>query len=235
MKRFFIAHPTADGGVDLHPMKEWIRQHPEVLPPGVDPINNTSHTFRRALKRVGWTAQELDTEVRMIPPGDWEAIADVLGPATPDDQLDEDADDEQAFGLEYQLRDFLAQNLRAVPINGRRLQLYADAGGRNGIEYPTPVGPIDILAVDDVGGFVVFELKRARTADRAVGQLTRYMGWVKQVLSLGTDVSGVIVAKSIDDRLRYAASVIPHVTLLEYSVEFRLHPANELPIPNSTG
>jgi hypothetical protein len=35
-------------------------------------------------------------------------------------------------------------------------------------------------------------------------------------------VFGVVVAKLIDDKLRYAASVIPNVSLLEYEVEFHL-------------
>ena len=32
MKRFFIAVPKEDGSVELHPMKEWLRQHPSEVP-----------------------------------------------------------------------------------------------------------------------------------------------------------------------------------------------------------
>ena len=66
----------------------------------------------------------------------------------------------------------------AVPVDGRALRLYVDPSGRDGVEFPTAVGPIDILARDDTGAFVVFELKRARSPDHAIGQLARYMGWV---------------------------------------------------------
>ena len=94
---------------------------------------------------------------------------------------------------------------------------------RNGREYLTDVGPIDILAEDDSGAFVVFELKLDRGPDRALGQLARYMGWVKLRLAGERAVRGVVVASSIDDRLRYAVCVVPNVSLLEYEVEFRLH------------
>ena len=54
-------------------------------------------------------------------------------------------------------------------------------------------------------------------------ELARYMGWVKLHLAGERAVRGVVVASSIDERLRYAACVFPNVSLLEYEVEFRLH------------
>jgi len=52
------------------------------------------------------------------------------------------------------------------------------------------------------------------------------MGWVRHTIGRGKGVTGAIVAKAIDDRLRYAASVIPGVALFEYRVEFHLEPAS---------
>lgn len=122
----------------------------------------------------------------------------------------------------------MASNLNTISVNRRRLRLYVDPTGRDGIEFPSAVGPIDILAVDESGSFYVFELKRASSADRAIGQLARYMGWVQQTIGKGREVSGVIVAKSISDNLRYAASIVPRVHLFEYEVEFHLRPAHHL-------
>ena len=128
------------------------------------------------------------------------------------------------FALEAQLRDFIVANLpRLPPVAGARLVLFRDEQGRDGIEYPTDVGPIDILAIDEHGNFFVFELKLERGPDRALGQLARYMGWVKVHLASDKAVSGVIVARAIDQRLRYAVNVFPNVTLLEYEVSFRLN------------
>ena len=135
---------------------------------------------------------------------------------------------EAEFTLEYQLRDFLAQNLEAISVEEKKLRLYVDSAGRDGVEFPTAVGPIDILAVDETDALVVFELKRAHSPDRAIGQLSRYMGWVKQTIGKGKQVRGVIVAKTISDNLRYAVTVIPHVSLFEYEVRFTLNPVTGL-------
>ena len=136
--------------------------------------------------------------------------------------------DALSFSLEYQLQDFLAQNIEAIPVDGKRLALFVDQSGRKGVEYPTDVGRIDILATDKDGAFVVFELKRALSPDHAIGQLARYMGWVKQKLANGREVHGVIVAKEIGDRLRFALTVMPNVSLFEYEVAFNLRPAAPL-------
>lgn len=215
VKRFNVAIAKDDGGVEIYPMKEWLRQHPDRAPPGLDPTSSTSHELRNALKKMGWSVQDTDTEVRLVMPGA------VLGTDEPEDE----AQPEPTFTLEYQLRDFLAQNLALIPVDGRKLRLYVDPTGRDGTEFPTAVGPIDILAIDDMGDLVVFELKRARTPDHAIGQLTRYMGWVKQTIGRDRKVRGVIVAKTITDSLRYAVGVIPDVSLFEYEVSFQLRPA----------
>jgi hypothetical protein len=117
--------------------------------------------------------------------GQWEIVADGAGTLsvrqygledTEGAPLDISASAALCFPLESHLRDFIARNLSAVGPGGVKLTLYHDGQGRNGIEYPTGVGPIDILAVDAQGNFVVFELKLSKGPDSAVGQLLRYMG-----------------------------------------------------------
>ena len=131
------------------------------------------------------------------------------------------------FALEHQLRDFLANNLSLIDIDGKRFSLYQDGRGR-GIEYQPGVGSIDILAIDNEGALYVFELKRADSSDRAIGQLTRYMGWVKQTIGKGRAVYGVIVSRVITDKLRFAREAVPNVYLLEYGISLTLRQANEL-------
>jgi len=228
IQRHNVVIPREDGGVEIHPLKEWLRQHPDTLP-DMDPSSTTSHQLRSALCRLGWTMQEAPTEIRLIKPEpdlDPNAVKRIFGSDDPVD--DADTSESPIFSLEYQLRDFLASNLGTVSIGGKRLRLYIDPTGRDGIEFPSAVGPIDILAVDDKGSFYVFELKRANGADRAMGQLARYMGWVKQTIGKGHSVYGVIVAKGISENLRYAASIVPNVHLFEYAVQFELKPAHDL-------
>lgn len=131
-------------------------------------------------------------------------------------------DEPTLFALEAHLRDFIARNLGKLAIDGVRLRLFRDENGRSGVEYRTDVGLIDILTIDEDGNFFVFELKVDRGPDRALGQLARYMGWVKRHLAANKDVTGVIVANAIDQKLRYAATVLPQVVLLEYELDFRI-------------
>ena len=127
------------------------------------------------------------------------------------------------FKMEAELRDFLAHNLHLVKISTGKLTLL-------GVEYQTATGPIDILVQDTEGSFFVIELKRGGAPDKTVGQLLRYMGWVRHHLAKGNPVSGVIVAREITQTLLYAALLVPNVSLFEYAVQFSLkQPAHQLP------
>ena len=142
---------------------------------------------------------------------------------TPGDESEEDiASPDLLFPLESHLRDFIAQNLNTITVAGKRLSLYVDDDGRDGIEYPTDVGRIDILAVDEEENFVVFELKLSRGSDQTLGQLLRYMGWLNQKFGEHKAIHGVIVANPIDERLRFAANMAKNVSLYEYQVNFSL-------------
>lgn len=229
MQRFNVVIPKEDGGIEIYSMKEWLRQHPDHIPPGLDPTLSTSHQLRNGLKKMGWSFQVTPTEVRLFMPGtsNLEATIDaVLG--EDGGEPEEIGDASASFALEYQLRDFIAQNLSVISFGGRKLSLYVDPTGRDGIEYPTAIGQIDILAIDDTNAFIVFELKRGRSPDHAIGQLTRYMGWVKQTIGKEHEVRGIIVAKTIRESLRYAVAVIPNVSLFEYEVSFQLKPVLEV-------
>jgi RecB family endonuclease NucS len=135
-----------------------------------------------------------------------------------DDPETDAASDEFAF--ERDLRNYLAKNLNLVEPG---LKLFEDEEF-NGIEYPVGGRFIDILAVDAKSRFVIIELKVSRGYDRTVGQLLRYMGWVKQHLASGAQVRGLIVASEITEDLKLAASLVPDVQLIEYELSLKLRP-----------
>ena len=135
---------------------------------------------------------------------------------------DEQVEGELLFPVESHLRDFIVKNIDAITVNGHMLKLYVNENGRDGVEYPTDVGPIDILAVDEKGNFVVFELKLSRGADKAMGQISRYMGWVKRNLATDKKVGGAIVAREVDEKLKYAASIVPDINLFAYKLHFKI-------------
>ncbi len=86
------------------------------------------------------------------------------------------------------------------------------------------MGRIDLLAKHrSEPRWLVIELKRDRTSDRTVGQILRYIGWVRQEMAgEGERVEGLIIARQADDGLRYAVSAAPDVTVQRYEVDFRL-------------
>ena len=73
----------------------------------------------------------------------------------------------------------------------------------------------------------MIELKRGQTSDATVGQVLRYMNWVKEnVAADNQSVRGIIVASDIDDALRYAARGLQNVSVKTYRVEFSLQPTD---------
>ena len=111
---------------------------------------------------------------------------------------------------------------------GSKLKIYEEEGQRVGQQYDTGVvGRIDLLCEDTCSGaLVVMELKKGRPSDVVIGQLARYMGWVKEHLANGRDVEGVVLTPTYCERLRYAAKAIPGCRLLRYETRFDIFPEN---------
>lgn len=119
------------------------------------------------------------------------------------------------FAYERDLRDYLARNLHIIEPS---LKLYMDEG-ITGVEFPVGGRYIDILAVDQAGGYVVIELKVSKGYDRVVGQLLRYVSWIKKnQAEQGQGVRGIIIAKQISEDLRLACTEVPSVSLYEYAL-----------------
>jgi restriction system protein len=123
--------------------------------------------------------------------------------------------------MEQQLEDFIIDNWDNTQL-GSRLELIYEEGTLKSQQYQTSIGRIDILAKDKTtGGHVVIELKRNQTSDDTVGQILRYMGWVKENLNDPT-VSGIIVAGKYDEKLDYARKMISGIDVFIYEVNFVL-------------
>jgi restriction system protein len=70
---------------------------------------------------------------------------------------------------------------------------------------------------------LVVELKRGRASDVVVGQIQRYMGYVKDELAeQGQQVKGVIIALEDDLKLRRALSVAQNIEFYRYQLSFKL-------------
>jgi len=128
-----------------------------------------------------------------------------------------------AFAMEMHLEEFLVKNWGHTEL-GKDYDIFEEDGECVGQQYETDTGPIDILAISkDKKKLLVVELKKGRASDAVVGQISRYMGYVKDELAEeGQTVHGVIIAHDDDPRFRRALSVIPNVEFHRYQVSFKL-------------
>lgn len=142
-----------------------------------------------------------------------------------DGTMDEPSTQDQvAFAEEEHLEEFLVKNWCTTAL-GKDYDILEDDGELVGQQFPTDTGRIDILATSkDKSKFVVIELKRGRASDKVVGQLLRYMGYVKQELAeAGQEVRGIIIALEDDLRLRRAIAATPRIEFFRYKIDFTLH------------
>lgn len=160
---------------------------------------------------------KIDTRTfRLFEPGS-DPVPLTTGVTDQDQEGLEDTEPEATgeFAYEHDLRDFLARNLHLIEVG---LSLYADEG-MSGIEFPVGGRFIDLLALDGNGDFVVIELKVSKGYDRVIGQLLRYVNWIRQNLAEPEQrVRGIIIAKSISEDLRLATSSLADVSLYEYEL-----------------
>ena len=126
------------------------------------------------------------------------------------------------FGMESHLEDFLIANWNKT-IFGKKYELIYDEGDLASQQYQTAVGQIDILAKAKNGeDFLVIELKKGRTSDAVVGQILRYIAWVRENIADGKTVKGAVVVLDLDKKLRYALKELKNVVLYTYQVNFKL-------------
>lgn len=133
-------------------------------------------------------------------------------------------------GLEEDLRRWLAsqKNMSILGKEYKEYELYVDDYGHDGELYSAgEAGQIDLLCKNDKGDFLVVELKsEGESSDSVVGQTARYVGWVKERLAKGRNVSGLIVVQSSTPRLRYAIGALEDcgIRLLTFELSFKFSP-----------
>lgn len=127
------------------------------------------------------------------------------------------------FILEKHLEDFLVHNWSNTDL-GKQYDILTEKGEKIGQQYLSDTGPIDILAISkDRLTLLVVELKRGKLTDSVVGQIQRYMGYVKSELAEpGQQVRGVIIGLEDDLKIRRALSVTTGIDMYVYQIDFKL-------------
>ncbi len=134
----------------------------------------------------------------------------------------EEIEDASMFALERHLEDFLVENWNNTEL-AKTYNIYED-DEVFGQQFQTDTGPIDILAISkDKKELLVIELKKGKASDTVVGQIQRYMGYIKnEFLEEGQTVKGVIIALEDSIKIQRALSVTKDIDFYRYKVNFEL-------------
>lgn len=111
------------------------------------------------------------------------------------------------------LEDFLENHLHELESDLKLIQRQKN----------TRVGRIDLFAIDKNGYCVIIELKKGRTADKVLGQISRYIGFIQENEANCKKVRAIIVGKNIDEKLKYAvkgARILCNLYEFDFSVKF---------------
>lgn len=148
-----------------------------------------------------------------------EEIQKLVGADTIEDAID-------LLLKEKKLEEYLARNLHEIE---QGLKPYYYEGKYRQVGLPIENWRIDLLAQDENDSVVVIELKRAMGFDEALGQLLRYMGWVKENIAEpnGKRLRGILVARTTSPELDYAQKAIPlpfecYLHVHTYEPQFRI-------------
>lgn len=155
-------------------------------------------------------------------------IDDVLGGRTDIVKIQEiNSDDNQIFKLEKEFESFVVKNWNQIK-DFEGYKIYEE-GELYGQQFDTTkVGIIDILAINEKEKkFLVIELKR-QTSDQVVGQILRYISFVKENLAdkNGYSVEGLIVTEKLKDReqdyINYSIKLLGFIRHKTYQIKFEL-------------
>lgn len=100
----------------------------------------------------------------------------------------------QKDGVEFELQRLLAEQPEAIEEGMTLIRR----------EYPTPIGPVDLLCRDAAGETVAIEIKRRGEMD-GVEQLTRYLEFLNRDERLAP-VRGIFVAQAVKPQARTLAT-----------------------------
>jgi|WetSurMetagenome_2_1015567.scaffolds.fasta_scaffold00842_2 restriction system protein len=190
------------------------------------------HVGHRGFLDVAWQAEPRDKSFPSIvfpmhtlaefSEEQFRSIVQGSGPPIVPPETEPEVENQSEFVLEKYLEDFIVSNFDAI-FKGH-LRVFEDSEGNDGQQYATDIGPMDILAIEArTKAFVVIELKKGRSSDRVVGQILRYMGWVKRNLcENGQSVKGLLICRDHDPKLTYALEMTNNIDVRYYSVSFKL-------------
>ena len=125
-----------------------------------------------------------------------------------------------SFSVESRVEAQIEEDIiKGKPFYNLPLKMYDESDGY-GRQYMIPsVGRIDLLTVhSETNDLYVIELKRGLGDDEVIGQVSRYMGWVKQnIATKGQNVFGIVCVAQASDKLMYAVDANQDIFIYKHS------------------
>ena len=172
----------SDGSVMVHADTGGFKPQNWMTPPTVVEFEEADDgvlTKMVVRKRAGATEDRLDIDIE-------EVVSDVTHDMGEAAALEKD-------GVEAHLQELLAEQPHWCGEGFRLVRR----------EWPTDIGPVDLMCRDADDGWVAVEIKRVATID-AVEQLTRYLDRIKEDPAMA-DITGVLAAQQIKPQARVLA------------------------------
>jgi hypothetical protein len=169
----------SDGSVMVHADTGGFKPQNWMTPPTV--IELTGDPLQQIVvrKRAGATEDRLDIAIE-------EVVSDVTHDMGEAAALEKD-------GVEAHLQELLAEQPHWCGEGFRLVRR----------EWPTDIGPVDLMCRDEGDGWVAVEIKRVATIE-AVEQLTRYLARIREEPAMA-EVRGVLAAQQIKPQARVLA------------------------------
>jgi RecB family endonuclease NucS len=169
----------SDGSVMVHADTGGFKPQNWMTPPTVIELAGDPLEHIVVRKRAGATEDRLDIAIE-------EVVSDVTHDMGEAAALEKD-------GVEAHLQELLADQPHWCGEGFRLVRR----------EWPTDIGPVDLMCRDDQDGWVAVEIKRVATIE-AVEQLTRYLARIREDPAMA-DVRGVLAAQQIKPQARVLA------------------------------
>ena len=227
-KNDIVLCPDGEGSYLVGEIESGYHYHPnQILPhrrtvkwyPSRIDRNDMSQELKNSTRSIGTTSDITQYK---------DEILTLIGEKKPSiiNSSDSTIEDPSVFALEKHLEDFLIKNWNSTQLS-KEYDIYEEEGEKVGQQYPSDTGPIDILAISkNKKTLLVIELKKGRVSDNVVGQIQRYMGYVKDELcEENQTVKGIIIGLEDDVRIKRALSVTSNIDFLRYKVNFSLFKA----------
>jgi hypothetical protein len=175
----------ADGSVSIHADDRAYKPLNWMSPPCTLTVSEPDGAAADGVTSV-WTVKSTKTDDRLVV-----SIHDVLHDSEHELGLDPGLVKD---GVEAHLQALLAEHVETFGAGWRLVRR----------EYPTPIGPVDLLCRDETGTAVAVEVKRRGEID-GVDQLTRYLDQLNRDPRLAP-VRGVFAAQEIRPQARTLAA-----------------------------